>query len=157
MTEKEFPWMVKLDWLNVLNHLGLDSIIQISEIKIDKAIRKLSRTFGNETLSDLECDELDQLVANELKDSMRKELTENEKKKEKLEREIKSKIIPFKQGGIIKIDPRDFKDIKDVDPNGNPEDILKAIYKKLMGASDDDDEEEDDKSDSSEDNTGYYI
>ena len=73
MSEKEYSWSVKLDWLNILNKLGLESIKQISEFKKDKAIRKLTRTFGNEALLEREGDELDKLVVQELKELMRKE------------------------------------------------------------------------------------
>ena len=153
MYEKEYPWTIKLDWLNILNLLNLDSISQINEEKREKAIKKLTKTFGIETLMDLGSNELDQLVADELKDVMKKELSLIAKKEEQIEKEIRSKIIPFKKGGINKIDPRDFKDI---DPNSDPEDILKAIYKKMTGDGDKDDEDED-KNSYNEDSTGYHI
>lgn len=156
MSENNHIWTIKLDWLNILNLLQLSSIKEIAEFKKDKAIKKLSKTFGSDVLLELKCVELDTLVANELKESMKKELTIRDKKQERLEKEMRSKVIPFKRGGIIKIDPRDFKDI---DPNADPEDILKAFYKKFMnnGDGDNDEEGDDDKNDYSEDSTGYYI
>lgn len=154
MSEKEYSWTIKLDWLNILNQLGLESIHQIPEEKKDKAIKKLTKSFGTQTLLDLEPSELDTLVADELTELMKKELIIRQKKKERMQQEMRSKFVPFKQGGIIKIDPRDFKDL-DIDSD-NPEDFLKALYKKLMGENESDDE--DDENDSyHEDSTGYYI
>jgi hypothetical protein len=154
MSEKELTWTAKLDWLNILQILGLHSIIQISELKRDRAIKKITKTFGYDVLIELECDELDKLVADELKELMKKELTMQARKEERIEKQMRSKIIPFKRGGIIKIDPRDFKDI---DPNADPEEIIKAFYKKFMGERDDDDEKDEDKNKFTEDSTGYYI
>jgi hypothetical protein len=155
MVEKELAWTIKLDWLNILTILGLESIDQIPDLKKEKALRKITRTFGTESLLELEPSELDNMVAIELKELMKKELISNQRKEEKDQEEMKSKFIPFKQGGIIKIDPRDFKDI-DVDPE-NPEDFLKALYKKLVGKKDDDEDKDEDKNNVSEDSTGYYI
>ncbi len=156
MSEKELAWTVKLDWLNILQILGFHSIIQIPEFKREKAIRKTTKTFGSDVLLEFECDELDQLVADELKELMKKELSLQARKGERIEKQMRSKVIPFKRGGIIKIDPRDFKDL---DPNADPEEIMKALYKKFMGEHehDDDDEKDDDKNKYSEDSTGYYI
>ena len=154
MLEKEDSWTIQLDWLNILNLLGLESINQISELKRDKAIKKITKTFGNETLLELDPSELDNLVADELKELMKKELTLRQKKQEQVKQEMRSKFVPFKQGGIIKIDPRDFKDL-DLDSD-NPEDLLKALYKKLMGDREGDDEEDEDNN-FHEDSTGYYI
>jgi hypothetical protein len=154
MSEKEHTWTIQLDWLNILNLLGLESINQISELKRDKAIKKITKTFGNETLLELDPSELDNLVADELKELMKKELTLRQKKQEQIQKEMRSKFVPFKQGGIIKIDPRDFKDL-DLDSD-NPEDLLKALYKKLMGDKEGDDEDDEDNN-FHEDSTGYYI
>ena len=156
MPEKEFIWTVKLDWLNILSLLNLRSIHQIAEVKREKAIAKLTKSFGTETLLDIEPAQLDQLVANELRDLMKKELSLYEKRRERLEKGMRSKVVPFKQGGIIKIDPRDFKDI---DPNADPEKIMDILTKKLMGGEDDeeDNDDKDDKDKYHEDKTGYYI
>jgi len=59
----------------------------------------------------------------------------------------------MKRGGIIRIDPREFKDLKDLD--GDPEKMLKYFYKKFLGKEDDD--KDDDKDKYREDDTGYYI
>ena len=45
MSEKELAWTVKLDWLNILHLLGLHSIIQISELKRERALRKITKTY----------------------------------------------------------------------------------------------------------------
>ncbi len=147
---KQFCWTVKLDWLNILKMLNLVSIRQIPEFKKSKAIRKITRIQGTENLLKFEPEYLDKLVVNELKELMKKELVLNARKQEKIERELRDKIIPFKRGGIIKIDPRDLKDF-----NGDPEKLIKYFYKKFLG--DDDDDKDDDKDKHKEDNTGYYI
>jgi len=148
--EKEFLWTVKLDWLNIISILNLNNINQISEFKKMKAIRRLTRIYGSEKLMSFEPEYLEDLVVNELKELMKKELTMNAKKQERIEREIRSKVIPFQKGGIIKIDPRDLKDFK-----GDENDLLKYLYKKFLG--DKDDDKDDDKDKYKEDNTGYYI
>ena len=155
MSEKDTYWSVKLDWLNILRILKLDSINQIQEFKREKAIKRITKTFGIDTLMDLDPFELDKLVADELKELMRKELSNIKARKQLLEKEMRSKFVPFKNGGIIKINPRDFKDL-DIDPeNIDPEELLKKIAKKLMNNNDDD--SDDDKKKYKEDNTGYYI
>jgi hypothetical protein len=74
----------------------------------------------------------------------------NERKQERMEKEFRDKVVPFKRGSIIKIDPRDLKDFK-----GDPEDMIKYFYKKFLGK--DDDDKDDDKDNYKEDNTHYYI
>ena len=155
MSEKDSFWSVKLDWLNILRILKLDSINQIPEFKRVKAIKKVTKTYDIDTLIELDPIELDKLVVHELRELMRKELSINARKKQRLEKEMQSKFVPFKNGGIFKINPRDFKDL-DIDPeNADPEEILKKIAKKLM--KDDDDDSDDDKKKYKEDTTGYYI
>jgi len=99
---------------------------------------------------DFEPSYLDNLVVNELKELMKKELILNARRQEKMEKELRDKVTPLKRGGIIRIDPRDLKDFK-----GDPEDMMKYFYKKLLG--EDDDDNDDDKDNYKEDNTGYYI
>ncbi|MBD3341263.1 MAG: hypothetical protein GF353_19305 [Candidatus Lokiarchaeota archaeon] len=152
MSNNEHSWAVKLNWLNILRILQLRSIKQIAEYKRDKAISRLTKTYGMEVLLDLECDELDRLVAEELKELMKKELSAREKHRQKMKEKMKSSVIPFKRGGIIKIDPRDFKDL---DQNADPEDILKQLAKKFLG--DEDEDNDDDKEKFREDKNGYYI
>lgn len=154
MSEKDSFWSMKLDWLNILNSLKLDSINQIPEFKREKAVRKVTKTYDIDTLMELDPIELDKLVVHELRELMRKELGINARKKQQLEQEMQSKFVPFKNGGVFKINPRDFKDL-DIDPeNADPEEILKQIAKKLMK---DDDDDSDDEKKYKEDNTGYYI
>jgi hypothetical protein len=147
---KQFIWTTKLDWLNIITILGLESISQIPEFKKDKAIRRITKFYSTEALLEFEPSYLDKLVVNELKELMKKELILHARKQERLEKELRNKIIPFNKGGIIKIDPRDLKDFK-----GDPEEMLKNLYKKLLG--DDDDDNDDDKDNYKEDNTHYYI
>jgi hypothetical protein len=155
MSEKDSFWSMKLDWLNILNSLKLDSINQIPEFKREKAIKKVTKIYDIDTLMELDPIELDKLVVHELRELMRKELGINARKKQQLEQEMQSKFVPFKNGGVFKINPQDFKDL-DIDPeNADPEEILKQIAKKLM--KDDDDDSDDDKKKYKEDNTGYYI
>jgi hypothetical protein len=154
MSEKHTYWSVKLDWLSILQILKLESINQIPEFKREKAIKKVTKTYDIDTLMEMDPIELDKLVVHELRDLMRKELNNiKARKKERLEQ--RSKFVPFKNGGVFKINPRDFKDL-DIDPeNADPEEILKQIAKKLM--KDDDDDSDDDKKKYKEDTTGYYI
>lgn len=152
--EKDSFWSVKLDWLNILQMLKLDSINQIPEFKRVKAIKKVTKTYDIDTLIEMDPIEVDKLVVHELRELMRKELN-NIKARNKERLEQQSKFVPFKNGGVFKINPRDFKDL-DIDPeNADPEEILKQIAKKLM--KDDDDDSDDDKKKYKEDNTGYYI
>ncbi len=147
---KEYGWTIKLDWLNILSLLDLDSISQIPEYKRDKAIKRITKFYSSGALMDFEPSYLDNLVVNELKELMKKELLLNARRQEKIEKELRDKVMPLKRGGIIRIDPRDLKDFK-----GDPEDMLKYFYKKLLG--EDDDDKDDDKDNYKEDNTGYYI
>ena len=147
---KDYSWSTKLDWLNILSFLNLESISQVPEYKKDKAIKRITKFYGPEALMEFEPSYLDKLVTNELKELMKKELLLNARRQEKIEKDLRDKIIPLKRGGIIKIDPRDLKDFK-----GDPEDMLKYFYKKFLGEDDDDKDDEKDKY--KEDNTGYYI
>jgi len=146
----EFCWTTKLDWLNILSMLNLESISQIPEFKKDKALRRITKFYSTEALMEFEPSYLDNLVVNELKELMKKELLLNAKRQERIQREFRDKVIPMKRGGIIRIDPHDLKDFK-----GDPQEMLKYFYKKLLG--EDDDDTDDDKDDYKEDNTGYYI
>jgi len=148
--EKELQWSVKLDWLYILKNLKLDNIDQISEFKRMKVIRRLTRIYGSDKLMSSEPEYLENLVIEELKDIMKKELALNARKNERIEKEIRSKVIPFKRGGIIKLDPRDLKDFK-----GDQEEMLKYLFKKYLGDKDDDKDDDNDKY--KEDSTGYYI
>ena len=143
---KKFSWITKLDWLNILSMLNLETISQIPEFKKDKAIKRISKFFSIEQLLEFEPAHLDKLVANELKELMKKELLLNEKKQEKMERELRNKIVPFDKGSIIKIDPKDF--------DGDPNELIK-YFKKFFG--DDDDSKDDDRDTYKEDNSSYYI
>ncbi|MBD3213048.1 MAG: hypothetical protein GF311_10610 [Candidatus Lokiarchaeota archaeon] len=153
MTNENAIWAVQLDWLNILEKLGLSSIDKIPEYKRTRAIRNIGKTFSTEELLELSPEELDELVANELKDLMKKELSIRDKKQKEMAEKFKNNIIPMKQGGIIKINP---KDLKDLDLDGNPEDIIKYFYKKFFGGKGGDDND-DDTDNVSEDKTGYYI
>lgn len=148
---KQFCWTAKLDWLNILSILNLESISEIPEFKKDKAIRRVTKFYGLEALMEFEPSYLDKLVVNELKELMKKELRLKAEEVRRTEKQLRDTITPFKSGGIIKIDPRDLpKDFK-----GDPEEILKYFRKKFLGK--DDDDNDDDKDNYKEDNTGYYI
>jgi len=152
MSDKEI-WTIKLDWLNIIDLLGLDTINQVSEIKKDKAIRKITKLYGTEDLMDAEHSFLDKIVANELKELMKKELGLKARQEEKRIRDLQSNFMPMgKNGGIINIDPRD---LKDLDLNGDPQEILKKLAKKIFRRDNDDDD--DDRDTKNEASTGYYI
>ena len=150
---KIFPWTTKLDWLNILSMLNLESISQIPEFKKDRAIKRLNKFYGIEVLMEFEPSYLDKLVVNEFKDLMKKELLQNAREQERMKKKLRNNIVPMKRGGIIRIDPREFKDLKDLD--GDPEKMLKYFYKKFLGKDDDDKDDDSDKY--REDTKGYYI
>ncbi len=157
MTGKKMLWTIKLDWLNVLSLLGLESINEIPESKKDKALKRIDKEYDLEVLLDINPHDLDKLVATELKELMKKELETKVREEEKVKNQLKNKFIPFKNGGIIKINPQDLKDLGiDIDNiNGDPEEFIRKFMKKFTGEDDDDNDE--DKHDYPEDNTGYYI
>ncbi|MFX1329505.1 MAG: hypothetical protein ACFE91_15360 [Promethearchaeota archaeon] len=147
--KKEFNWTFKLDWLNILSMLNLESISQIPESKKEKALKRISKFYSIEALLEYEPSYLDRLVVNELKELMKRELQDIEKKQERIEKNLRNKIIPMKSGGIIRFDPNDLpKEFRD-----NPEELIKHL-KKFLGQ---DDDEDDDSDSYKEDNTGYYI
>ncbi|MFW9939302.1 MAG: hypothetical protein ACFFD5_16795 [Candidatus Thorarchaeota archaeon] len=150
MSDNEI-WSYQLDWLNIIKLLGLKSIIQIPEDKKQKAIKKVTKLYGTELLLNFKPTELDELVANELRDLMKKELMNYQRKQERIEKETRAKVMPFKRGGIIGIDMRDL----DIDPNADPEEILRYLTKKFLKGEDDDKDDDRDRID--EDRTGYYI
>jgi hypothetical protein len=148
MTEKE-AWALQLDWLNIVSILRLDIIDQIPEIKREKVIKKISKLYGEETLLSFNPSELDELVANELREIMRKEIITHARQKEKLEKQMKARMTPFKNQGVMRIDMNEIKDL-------NPEELMKFFSNKLMGKRDDDDQD-DDNDKYSEDKNSYYI
>jgi hypothetical protein len=143
---KKSKWTLKIDWLNIVEQLGLDTIHQIPEYKKGKAISKLEKEFGSDSLADMEPNLLESLLHDELRKLMQKELQEIKKSKRELRK--KGNIIPLKHGGIIKIDTADFKNMKDAEEG--IQDMLKGLFDKYFQAEDDDDDED-------EDSTGYYI
>jgi hypothetical protein len=152
MTEK-YPWAYQLDWLNIITLLGLENLTQIPESKKNKALKNLSKDYGDEILSTLKPNELDELVVNELRDVMRKELADYTKQQEKIAREIKNRFGSLKKGKIIPINLNDFKDL---DPDIDLEELIKYFSKKFMN--DDEDRDNDDDFDPyDEDKSGYYI
>lgn len=149
MPEKE-PWVYQLDWSNITNILGLESVLEIPEFKREKAIKKITKIYGTESLLSFNPNELDKLVAKELKDLMKKELILLAKKRQRMEREMQAKAGDLKKAGIIGIDLNDIKDL-------DPEDIVKFFNKTIRGVNDDDDDKDDDKDKYDDDRNGYYI
>ena len=147
MSEKE-AWAYQLDWLNIIHLMGLDSIYQIPEHKREKVVKKLTKLYDTELLLSFTPSELDELVANELNILMKKELILHERQKKRIEKQLRSKMGPLRQGII----PIDMNDLKDLDPK----DIMKFFSKKLMGKEDEDDND-DDNDTNVDDKTGYYI
>jgi len=80
MPEKE-AWALQLDWLNIVSILRLDSIEQIPETKRERAIKRISKLYGAESLLSFQPSELDELVANYLRELMRKELIMHARRK----------------------------------------------------------------------------
>ena len=146
-------WSFQLDWLNIIKLLGFHSIQQIPETKKLKALKKITKLYGTELLLTLKPNELDELVADELKILLKRELIEDARQKEKLEREIQQKILPLKKGKIVGIN---MSDLRDLDPNADMEEIMKYFSKKVLN-NEDDDEKDDEPGDIDEDKTGIYI
>ena len=148
MTEKE-AWVLMLDWSNIVSILQLDTVDQIPEIKKERVIKKISKLYGEESLLSFNPSELDELVANELRELMRKELIMHARQKEKLEKQMKARMSPFKNQGVMRIDMNEIKDM-------NPDELMKFFSEQLMGKKDDDDQD-DDNDKYSEDKNSYYI
>ena len=143
MSEKEFIWTVKIDWLNILRKIGLSSINEIQEYKRLKAIKNITKIYGAEKLLSFKPEKLELIVADEVQELMKKELSLKKRKEDKFQEQVNSNLIPLKDGGIIRIN---LNDLKDFNLDGNPDDIVKYFYKKFL-----------DKDKVQEDNTGYYI
>jgi len=148
MPEKE-AWAYQLDWLNILSILRLDSIEQIPETKRERVVKRISKLYGAESLLSFKPSELDELVANDLRELMRKELIMHARRKEKIAKQMKAKMSPFKNPGVIGIDMNEIKDM-------NPDELMKFFSNKLMGKKKDDDQD-DDNDNYSEDKNSYYI
>jgi hypothetical protein len=148
MPEKE-AWAYQLDWLNIVSILRLDSIEQIPETKRERVIKRISKLYGAESLLSFKPSELDELVANDLRELMKKELIMHARRKEKIAKQMRAKMSPFKNPGVIGIDMNEIKDM-------NPDELMKFFSNKLMGKKDDDDQD-DDNDKYSEDRHSYYI
>jgi hypothetical protein len=148
MTEKE-AWALQLDWLNIVTILELDTINQIPESKKERVIRKITKLYGSELLLSFDPSELDELVANELRNLMKKEISSHARLKEKQQKQMRAKMAPFRTPGVMRIDMNEIKDM-------NPEELMKFFSNRLMGKKDDD-EEDGDNDKYSEDKNSYYI
>ena len=82
MPEKE-AWVYQLDWSNIITILGLDKMEQIPEDKRIRVTKKLSKLYGSESMLSFKPQELDELVASELKNLMEKRIKEPCKTKRK--------------------------------------------------------------------------
>ena len=147
MPEKE-AWAYQLDWLNIVTILGLDTIDQIPEDKRIRVTKKLSKLYGSESLLSFKPQELDELVASELKNLMEKELRTHAKQKERMQKQIKNRMPSLKRPGVIPIDMNDLKDLPDE---------VKKMFSKMFMQNEGDDDKDDDKDDYNEDRNSYYI
>ncbi len=147
MPEKE-AWAYQLDWLNIITILGLDTIDQIPEDKRIRVTKKLSKLYGSESLLSFKPQELDELVASELKNLMEKELRTHAKQKERMQKQIKNRMSSLKRPGVIPIDMNDLKDLPDE---------VKKMFSKMFMQNEGDDENDDDGDDYNEDKNSYYI
>ncbi len=158
MSESDI-WSFQLDWLNIIKLLGFHSIEQIPESKKLKALKKITKLHGTELLLTLKPSELDELVVDELKTLLKRELMDDAKQKEKIVREIRHKVLPLKRGKIIGIN---MNDLRDLDPNADMEEIMKYFSKKFLSdegddENDDGDDVDDEREDIDDDKTGFYI
>ena len=147
MPEKE-GWVYQLDWLNVVTILGLDTIDQIPEDKRIRVTKKISKLYGSDSLLSFKPQELDELVASELKSLMEKEIRTHAKQKERIQKQMKNRMSAVKQPGVIPIDMNDIKDL--------PDEVKKMLSKMFM-QNEGDDDKDDDSDDYSEDKNSYYI
>ena len=148
MTGKE-AWVLMLDWSSIISILQLDTFDEIPEIKRERVIKKISKLYGQETLLTFKPSELDELVANELRELMKKEIATHARERVKLERQMKAKMAPFKNQGVMRIDMNEIKDM-------DPDELMKFFSNKIMGKKNDDDPD-DDNDKYSEDKNSYYI
>ena len=151
MTEKE-AWALQLDWLNIISILQLDTIDQIPDTKRERVIKKISKLYGAESLLSFKPSELDELVASELRELMKKEIIMHIRRKEKIEKQMKARMSPFKNQGVMRIDMNEIKDIMN-----DPDELRKFFSNMLMGKKNDDDDDDDDNDKYSEDKNSYYI
>ncbi|GAH43729.1 unnamed protein product, partial [marine sediment metagenome] len=128
MSESDI-WSFQLDWLNIISLLGFHSIDQIPESKKLKALKKITKLYGTEMLLTLKPKELDELVTDELRGLLKRELMDDARQKQKIEREIRRKMLPLKNGKVIGINMRD---LRDLDPNADMEEIMKYFSKKFL-------------------------
>ena len=147
MPEKE-AWVYQLDWSNIITILGLDKIEQIPEDKRIRVTKKLSKLYGSESMLSFNPQELDELVASELKNLMEKELRSHAKQKEKMEKQMKARMPSLKRPGVIPIDMNDIKDLPDE---------VKKMFAKMFMQKEGDDDSDDDSDKYSEDKNSYYI
>jgi len=147
MPEKE-AWVYQLDWSNIITILGLDKIEQIPEDKRIKVTKKLSKLYGSESMLSFNPQELDELVASELKYLMEKELRSHAKQKEKMEKQMRARMPSLKRPGVIPIDINDIKDLPDE---------IKKMFSKMFMQKEGDDDSDDDSDKYSEDKNSYYI
>ena len=147
MPEKE-AWVYQLDWSNIITILGLDKMEQIPEDKRNKVTKKLSKLYGSESMLSFNPQELDELVASELKNLMEKELRSHAKQKEKMEKQMRARMPSLKRPGVIPIDMNDIKDLPDE---------IKKMFSKMFMQNEGDDDSEDDSDKYSEDKNSYYI
>jgi len=150
MPEKE-AWVYQLDWSNIISILGLDKMEQIPEDKRVKVTKKLSKLYGSESMLSFKPQELDELVASELKSLMEKELRAHAKQKEKIEKQMKARMPSLKRPGVIPIDVNDLKDMQ------NLPDEIKKMFSKMFMQNEGDDDNDDDSDKYSEDKNSYYI
>jgi hypothetical protein len=147
MPEKE-AWVYQLDWSNIITILGLDKMEQIPEDKRNKVTKKLSKLYGSESMLSFNPQELDELVASELKNLMEKELRSHAKQKEKMEKQMRARMPSLKRPGVIPIDMNDIKDLPDE---------IKKMFSKMFMQNEGDDDSDDDSDKYSEDKNSYYI
>ena len=147
MPEKE-AWVYHLDWSNIITILGLDKMEQIPEDKRNKVTKKLSKLYGSESMLSFNPQELDELVASELKNLMEKELRSHAKQKEKMEKQMRARMPSLKRPGVIPIDMNDIKDLPDE---------IKKMFSKMFMQNEGDDDSDDDSDKYSEDKNSYYI
>ena len=154
MPEKE-AWAYQLNWLNIVSILRLDKYDDIPEAKRERAVKRISKLYGAESLLSFQPSELDELVANDLRELMKRELQMHARNKDKIAKQMKAEMSPLKNPGVIGIDVNEIKDM-------NFDELKKYFSNKynLMRKKDDKDQNDDTDTDTdkySEDKNSYYI
>ena len=84
---EDIIWSVMLDWGRIVSLLGLESISEIPDLKIRKALKTINKEYDPNILLSFVPSKLDDLVAKELSVLMKKELALKAKREERMQKD----------------------------------------------------------------------